>query len=94
MANLSTMLWELRRLKYRRYLGSQEELSAGWKKSLVRAAVTLEGEKKPRVLLVGEVLPDKSYLARMEDSPVVFTLDSRLVEVLKKDLTKIRGQHT
>ena len=84
---LSNVLWELRRLKFKRFLGEQKEPSPPWTKPMVTAAVWLKGDAKPRVLLVRDALPDGSYLCRLEGKPESFTLESYQVEPLKKDLS-------
>ncbi len=92
---LSSALWELRSLKFKKYLGEQgeqqgkqKEASVVWAKPLIKVEVFLKGQDMPKTLLIGQALPDGSCLCKMADAPGIFTLDANQVDPLKKDLSK------
>ncbi len=86
--NLSSMLWELRKLKMKKYLGAQERPGTLWDKPVAKVSVWIKGEKTPLTLVIGDALPNGEFIAKMEGKPELFTLESSQVEALKKDLLK------
>ena len=87
---VGNVLWELRRLKSKKFLG--EKSKTLWNEPLVKAVVSFKGKESPQTLWVGELLPDGSYLCAMEGSGNLFTLESYQVEPMKKDLASKPSQ--
>ncbi len=84
----SSMLWELRRLKFKQYVGERNQQAEAWSHPTIKISVWLKREKAPRTLLVGSILPDGSALAAIEGKTGIFTIEAYQVESLKKNLAK------
>ncbi len=85
---LNTMLWELRRLKFKTFLGAEGEPAKIWSNPAAKISVVLKDRPDPRVLLLGNALPDGSWTAKIEGKPDVFTLDAQQAQPLMQDLSQ------
>ncbi len=85
---LSNILWELRRLKFKTFLGAEGDPAKIWSNPAAKISVVIKDRPEPQVLLLGNALPDGSRTAKIQGKPDVFTLEAQQVKPLLQDLAQ------